>query len=259
MTVTAVTITCAEFTWDAYVNAKDEWWEGCGNCESDTGFKPWYAGIHGGVCFQCGGVGVKRLAGSEASLKTLIRKRTSGRLSKLNAAERAEERRLADAEVYAIAHPNLASDLARVRTQDTLGRNVLHDLALALMRGPLSVRQERYAISLLLERAWDEAHTKSEPVRTYVGEVGEKVTVCGEISVWHPLANERYDRSPAILVVVEGTNVSGECVSLKMITSAAWAFTAKKGDRLTITAKVKAHVESRYGKQTEVTHPKKEN
>jgi len=259
MDATMVRITCDKFTWAAYVNSNDEWWEGCGNCEGDSGFKPWYIGIHGGVCFQCGGVGVRRLAGSERALKTLIRKRTSSRLSTLNAAEKAEEKRLAAAEAYCLEHPNLASDLARIRTLEAPGSSTLRGLALALTRGPLSVRQEAYAISLLVERAWDEAHTEPQDVRTYVGEVGERINVRGEISVRTLLPGERYGRQTRVLIVLRTANVRGERADLKMVTAAAWAFNVRKGDIVTISARVSGHTDGIYGPQTEVTHPRKED
>jgi hypothetical protein len=255
MTVTLCAVVCEQFSWAFYVNAKDEWWEGCGNCEDDSGHKPWYAGIHGGVCFQCGGVGVRRVAGSEGGLKQVIRRRVSSRLSKLNAAEKAEEKRLADAEAYSMANRNLASDLARIRVNDELGGNVLARFALTLLRQPLSVKQEAYAISLLAERAWDEAHANAEaPVAHYVGNVGERISVAGSVSVAHYCPTERYDRTATMLIVVK--SVEGYVV--KMNTAAAWAFNVSVGDSVVVSGVVKEHADNQYGKQTVLSRPKKE-
>jgi len=255
MTVTMCAVVCEQFSWAFYVNAKDEWWEGCGNCENDSGFKPWHAGVYGGVCFQCGGVGVRRVAGSEAILRQIIRRRVSSRLSKLNAAERAEEAQLARAEAYAVAHPNLASDLARIRVSEELGGNVLARFALTLLRQPLSVRQQAYAVSLLAERAWDEAHTNADTVEErYVGNVDERITVSGSVSVAHYCATERYDRTSTMLIVVK----TAAGATLKMNTAAAWAFNVSVGDEITVSGIVKKHEENRYGKQTVLTRPKKE-
>lgn len=252
MTVTMCAVVCEQLSWAFYVNAKDEWWEGCGNCEGDSGFKPWYAGIHGGVCFQCGGVGVRRVAGSESAMKKLIRKRTSSRIGTLNSAEKAQEKRLAEAEAYAVTHPNLASDLARIRVSEQRSDSVLTSLALSIMRGPLSVKQESYAISLLVERAWDDAHTK--PEARYAGNVGERITVCGVVSVAHYVATERYDRSPTMLIVVR----SAEDYVVKMNTAATWAFSVSVGDEITVSGTVAKHEETRYGRQTLLKRPKKE-
>jgi hypothetical protein len=259
MLVTAVTVNAGGFSWDLYVNAKDEWWSGCGNCDADSGFKSCYAGIYGGVCFQCGGIGIARVAGTEDGMIRKIRARVSSRNSRQNAVQRAAEKAVALAQEWMIAHPNLASDLARIRATEPLGNNVLGDMALALTRGPLSVKQARYATALLVARAWEDAHaTKVDEVPSvHAGSVGERLTFTGEITVWVYLPSERFDRSASVLVIVDARNADGEQTLIKMVTSAAWAFEAKKGDSVTVRATVKEHIDSdQYGPQTVVKGPK---
>lgn len=255
MPVTSVTAAGGGFTWGLYVTDRDEWWEGCGHCEADSGIKPYYGHVYNGVCFQCGGVGVRRIAGGEKGMRAAIRRRIMARTSRLNAAERAAERSRAAAEAYCVAHPNLASDLARERAYGTLGRNVLGDLALALTRAPLSVKQERYAITLLTARAWEEAHATPTLTSVHAGSVGERITLSGTISVWHHLPEVHFERKARALIVVDARNANGDQVLLKMTTAARWAMDAHKGDSVTVQGTVRAHEDGRYGKQTVLIRP----
>jgi hypothetical protein len=262
MPVTAFTITCEEFTWSLYRAANDSWWEGCGNCDADSGFKSVYAGIYGGVCFQCGGAGVRRMAGSEEGMLRRIRERATARSSRANAVQRAAERDLARLDDWNVQNQNLASDLARVRTSDDFSGNVLAQLALSAHRAPLSPRQVAYALSLLIERAWGEAHAIEypKPERVWLGSVGDKVTVEGVLNVVHLLRADRFDRQDQMLLVLEHTNADGEVAHLKMRTAATWAFGVARGERVTVTGAVKDHEESEgFGKQTVLVRPKRQS
>lgn len=245
--VTLFTVTAGGYSWDLYRAANESWWEGCGNCSSDSGYKPWFSHVFGGVCFQCGGTGANRIAAADKAMMTKIRRRVSSRKGTLTANERREEAQRAEVDAWNVAHPNLASDLASVRaagTFDTLGR-----LALTANERPLSVRQEAYAISLLTERSWDAAHASTHE---HVGVVGERIDVVGTVTVAHYLPSERYDRSSAMMIVIDtGTAL------IKMVTGAGWAFEVEKGSTLTLTAKVRKHVTNDFGHQTEVSHPRK--
>lgn len=255
--VTRVEVSGGGYSWTLYVTSRDEWWEGCYGCVNASGFKPEYAGIYGGVCFQCGGIGVGRVAGGEKGMLVAIRRRINSRNSRLNAVQRHEQRQRAAAEAYCVAHPNLTSDLARERAHGTLGGNILGELALAIVRAPLSVRQERYATALLLERAWKEAHAIEHPapVSVHAGSVGESLTLSGVISVWHYLPSERFDRQDNVLIIVDARNAAGEQVLLKMVTAARWARVARKDDSVTVRGTVYEHVDGRYGKQTVLLRP----
>lgn len=256
--VTVVTITADGFTWNAYVTASDEWWEGCGNCYMDSGYKPGYAGIYGGVCFQCGGVGIRRMAGGERAAVAVIRRRVSSRRGRLNAVQRREEREAAEAEAYCAAHPNLASDLARERAYGALGRNVLGEFALRIQQRPLSVRQEAYAVSLLVERAWEEAHAIEKPVleSVHAGEVGTHVTLTGTIVVWRYLPSEYVQRSDRVLLIIDARTPDGRQATLKTFTAAKWAMEAKKGQTVTVSGKVDTLEDGTYGKQTILVRPR---
>jgi hypothetical protein len=257
--VTPVVVSDGTYSWTLYRTFRDEWWEGCGNCEADSGFKSWYAGIYGGVCFQCGGTGARRLAGGEAGMLRLIRQRVSSRRSTLNASERRQERDREAAVAWAATNVNLASDLACVRVSEELGANVLARLALASVERPLSVRQRDYAIALLVSRAWEHAHYVERPtlVSVHAGSVGERITLTGTISVWHYNQSERYDRADTVMIIVDARNERGEQVLLKMTTAAQWAMDAHQGDAVTITGTVREHLDGEYGKQTALVRPKK--
>lgn len=254
--VTACVVSGEGFTWDVYVTSQDAWWEGCGNCDSDSGTKPWFGHVYGGVCFQCGGNGVHRIAGSEKSMKTLIRRRISGRLNRLNVIQKREDAQRAAAEAWSVAHPNLASDLARERAFGDFGHNVLGDMALALTRGPLSVKQAAYTTSLLRERAEKEAHAIQYPVATnvWIGNVEEKVSVTGVVNVAYFRPTDRFDRTDTMLIVLE-VNVDGERAMVKMQTSAAWAFNVVKGQTISVSGTIKDHADGAYGPQTLLKRP----
>lgn len=254
--VTVFTVTDGTFSWDLYRTATDEWWEGCGACDGDSGYKRHFAHVLGGVCFQCGGSGVSRMAGTEAGMTRRIRARISSRTSRANAVQRAAQRTLDDLEAWNVAHPNLASDLARVRAYDTLGGYALGDIALFATRKALSVRQEEFAISMLVQRAYDEAADVENPPlpNVHVGAEGEKVTLTGVVSVAHHCPAERFDRSAQMLIVLECTLAEG-VANVRTYTSARWAFDVEKGATITIKATVASHDEGRYGPQTSVKRP----
>ena len=261
---TSVLVACESFTWTMYRTARGEWWEGCGNCDQDSGTKPWFGHVHGGVCFQCGGAGALRIAASETGLNKIIRRRVSSRLGRLNAVERREDQARAAAEQWCVDHPNLASDLARIRSEGFVGKaSVLGEMALALTRGPLSVRQAEFATLLLTFRAWEEAHANAAPPeRVWLGNVNEKVSVTGTLNVVCLLASQRYDRTDAMLLVLEA-NVEQPDGTLavafvKMTTSAAWASKVNKGQTVTVTGTVTDHLDARYGKQTKIIRPRLE-
>jgi len=256
--MTTVVVSDGTYSWVLYRTAQDEWWEGCGNCEGDSGFKPWYGGVYGGVCFQCGGVGARRLAGGEAGMLRLIRQRVSSRRSTLNAVQRRVERQREAAVAWAAANVNLASDLACVRVSEELGANVLARLALASVERPLSVRQRDYAISLLVSRAWEHARHVERPtlISVHAGSVGERLTLSGVISVWHYNVSERYDRSNTVTIIVDARNEHGEQVLAKMTTAARWAMDARQGDAVTVTGTVRDHLDGPYGKQTALKSPR---
>lgn len=250
--VTAMKVTIGEFTYDLYRTETDEWWQDCGYCEK--GFKSWYAGVYGGVCFQCGGLGYARVGGTQHKVLSVLRARSASRRSAATSAQRNEERKRAAVEEWSMANPNLASDLARVRAYDTLGGNVLGELAITASRQPLTMKQHAYAVVLLAERAYVEAHKREDAHLR--ANVGDKVTVSGTLTVAHLLRSERFDRSDRMLIVLDHTNADGQRVLVRTVTSARWAFNVDRGDQVTISGNVADFSDDKYGKQTALKNPK---
>ncbi len=238
MAVQAITVKADQFAWTLYRNAKDEWWETCEECA-------------GSICFTCAGSGISRLAGSEPKMVQTIRFRVRERTGRLNAVERAAMRERARAEDWSVARPNLAHALARERVYGTLGANPLGDIALALTRGPLSVKQERYALTLLAARAWEQAHANAG---AYVGSVGEPLTVTGSVATVRRLPNDHPVWGEKVLIVLSACGTDEQAM-IKISTGSAWAHSVSVGDTLTVSGIVRSHQDRAYGKQTVLAHP----
>ncbi len=238
MAVQAVTVKADQFAWTLYRNAKDEWWETCEECA-------------GSICFTCAGSGMSRVAGSEPKMVQIIRFRVRERTGRLNAVERAAMRMRARAEEWSVARPNLAADLARERAYGTLGNSRLGDIALALTRGPLTVKQEHYATALLAARAWEQAHANAG---AYVGSVGEPLTVTGSVATVRRLPNEHPVWGAKMLIVLAVPSGNDQAM-VKISTGAAWARGVSVGDTLTVSGVVRSHQDRAYGKQTVLAHP----
>jgi len=213
----------------------DAWYEFCPGIDHDR-------------CPRCGGSEILRLAGSEFRMKEVLRKRIRFENSPMTYAKKKELERLADIDEWAARVPDVAYLLAVVRSGSD--RNVdptLLSLALRAIQMPLNVTQERYAVSLLLDRALSEAF--ETPQRSYVGSVGEGGTFAGRVTNVATLPSRYGERKPNVLVILEASDGS----ALKMTSSAAWANVVELGEEVTVNAVVAAHVEHKhYGRQTEL-------
>lgn len=252
----AMHVSAGGFTWELYRTPGDEWLQGCGNCEQDSGYKPHYSHIFDGVCFQCGGAGIFRMAGTETGMKRIIRARVSSRKSRHGAMERAAERDRAALTKWRHEHLNLASDLARIRADRDM-QGVLSRMALQAERAPLTRRQEEYTIRLLALRAWEEAHPVRDVTVTFAGHVGDTVTMTGTVTVTHSCPSERFDRADTMLIVID-VDLADVRHILKTQTAAKWAFDVHKGDSITITGTIKdCKDDPNFGKQTILTRPRR--
>jgi hypothetical protein len=86
----------------------------------------------------------------------------------------------------------------------------------------------------------------------HVGEVGEKITLTGVVRT-ATRVNGFTPRSPErALIVIDADADAGAAVA-KLVSSARWAYSVERGDRITVTGTVKAHTEWRGTKQTVLT------
>ena len=199
-------------------------------------------------CPRCGGVKILRLAGSEFRMKEVLRKRIRFEKSPMTFARKKELERLADIDEWAARTPDVAYLLAVVRSGSD--RNVepaLMSLALRAIQMPLNVTQERYAVSLLLDRALSEAF--ETPQRSYLGNVGETATFTGRVTNVATLPPRYGERTPNVLVILE----TSDGAALKMNVRSPWGIVLTLGEEITVNAVVAAHVEHKhYGRQTEL-------
>ena len=110
-----VTATLAMVDGEEFAVFRGAYFSMCGNCSPDwSGSKMHYAGIMGGVCFQCHGRGYHRRYESLAKVEALVKRRKAARA-------RAERKREAEAAVkaaaqaaWAQAHPEESAVLAGI-------------------------------------------------------------------------------------------------------------------------------------------------
>jgi hypothetical protein len=85
------------------------------------------------------------------------------------------------------------------------------------------------------------------------GSVGERVSFVGEVKKAMTFdSNYAYNSSPVKMLILE---VDGNC-SVKMTTSAEWAFDINEGEQVSVVATIKEFSEFRGGKQTVVKSPR---
>jgi acyl dehydratase len=99
-----------------------------------------------------------------------------------------------------------------------------------------------------------ESRRREDTARTtrYAGEVGEKLTLTGTITLARAFETQYgYQSSVSNLLIVEA-----DTTVAKMFTSAAWSDDVQVGDTVTLTATVKDHEDYRGVKTTVLTRPK---
>jgi hypothetical protein len=223
-------------------------YDACGVCTNGT--REEYLNIHGGVCFYCRGTAV---VGSFDGGIDVARKREMANWRADRTRERkAAEKAAADAAelvAWAAANVGLARGLAAIveATQGGAGSvgMDLYELAYKAQRAPLSPKQAAYAQRLL-----DEEHERAAYIAScrYAGEIGQTVTVTGQVSVASKVDGYY---GAQMLVIVEGRDAD-EGVIAKVYSTAKAAWTAERGDEMTVTGVVKRHGEYNEVPQTEL-------
>lgn len=259
----SVTIAVGTTSGGFWRDGKGQLHRACGKCNS-TGFIPHYAGLYGGVCFDCGGTGTgKKFADETAAVKATRANYLAAQRATRKAAEQAAAREAADA-AWRVANPELVASLSAVITDDDVTRYeysggrpagmdaALFDFARTVRSGrALTDAQTEFAANLLDQHAAELAHRAT---KRYGAPVDAKVTVTGTVVTALTTEPGRYGSSR--LVVIEGTG-DDEGVTAKMFTSAEWAWKVDRDDTLTVTATVKKHDEYDGIPQTVLARPKR--
>lgn len=96
-----------------------------------------------------------------------------------------------------------------------------------------------------------QAQSRTEPV--FVGEVGKKVSFTGTLKTVREMDSQysKYDKT----TLMRFEDVNGN----RLVWWATGEFTFKEGDAVKVTGTVKAHDESKYGKETKITRCKVES
>ncbi|MBC9927235.1 hypothetical protein [Leucobacter sp. cx-169] len=84
----------------------------------------------------------------------------------------------------------------------------------------------------------------------WLGEINEKITFSGQVTTCMPVEGFAYGTTEMFVIVTTETAL------VKFTTAARWADDLKRGDQVTLTAKVKKHDGYNKKKQTVVTRPK---
>jgi len=221
--------------WDVWKNERDEWFE---RCDGHSTLR----------CLRCGGARAIRLAGSERGLKMAIRNRVRIVNGELNAVERKEQTDVQRAYEWARRNPNLAWDLARIRADSSAQRDPLRSIAVNVTTRPPTPAAVHYAVSVLVGRAWDEANVETR--RTYVGTVGERLTVTGTVRTSRPLRPFYVGADGPTLVILD-VYVENAVAPVRIVSAAAWAANVEPGQVLTVEGVVHTQQDDmRYGPQT---------
>lgn len=231
--------------------------EECERCGGFTGAIPTFAHVYAGQCFGCNGVGVGRSHASlEAAEKNLAR-----RAKNRAAAERRREAKrlaaVAEAEAkfaaWAGANPELVKPLTELADlwdpREGYGSaegvdGWLYAAALDVRNGLVPAHAEAVPDLLATYLAEQEVKAASQ----YAGEVGDVVTVTGEVKV--ALVVEGNYGSSVMVVLSNGP------VTVKTYSTAKWAWEVERGDTLTLTGTVKKLDEYEGTKQTVLARPK---
>lgn len=280
----AVKVQCVEVANYVFYREVDgtRWYEHCGRCDG-SGHFDCYAGIAGGVCFECGGAGRKLvLNATEDAVREIVRKRLLAKAARERKAEREAEAARLGAAAWAEANAELAAGLAVTRERYSVAaaaakaaeesgkdeheawaairaiNGTLIEFAWKAERGPLTEKQTAFAASLLAEQAESDAReaakaaAKAEKVAAsqHLGAVDAKLTVTGTVKVATTVEVDSYsgygtERKRLVIVEVDGSEV-------KFFSQAQWAWDAEKGQTLTLTGTVKRHGEYQGVKQTEL-------
>lgn len=242
---------------EAFIEINDILYVECGRCRNASGSLPEYMGIYDGVCFDCNGAGRGREVGTVENAAKIARRRRTDRERAARKRDEKAAAQQAEADAWAAAHPEQAAALAEVRAdapdyeaawdvQDAYIKkwgDLLTSLANQAQFGPLSEKQTALVLPIYEEekaRRAAEADAAAKQ-RHLDAQVGEKVTVTGTVVV--RATYETYYAGPAVLnclLVIEADG-DNDGVTVKVSGTGATLWTAGKGDKVTVTGKVKKH------------------
>lgn len=235
----------------------------CGKCGS-TGFIPHYAGIHSGVCFDCGGTGTgRRFADETAAVKATRQAYLRAQAADRKRAAQAAEREARDA-AWRAAHAELVDALSAIVTDNDarmfrlsgqtpkgVAPLLFHFARTVRDGGGLSDRENEVAATLLAEHAAKQERLAS---KRHAGTVGDRITITGTVVT--ALTTEPGQWGSSRLIVIEGTDAD-EGVTAKFFTSARWAWSVERDETITVIATVKTHTTRDGVPQTELARPKR--
>lgn len=228
----------------------------CGKCRG-SGFLPHYAGIHGGLCYDCMGIGLGKIFadGDPVSVLRVLRRREQDK-ARRDAKRALAEQAKRDAHAqWAAAHPELTAQAKQVRDANDAQAGsfygLLAELANKAGHSPLTPAQVALFGQLHAEQIAEQQRKAAQAqARRWLGKEGEKITFTAKV-IWvgHGTSNfGGYERSNTTYIMVDAHD-----------NSVKWQrsgyFEARKGDVLTVTAKVKKLEESeQHGRCTVVFH-----
>jgi hypothetical protein len=230
------------------------WQEMCGRC-GGKGFLPWFAGIHGGVCYECNGLGVSGKLVEAKTLEVLEEKlRRWGRTVQLREAKREAERlayvaqREADGAAWRAANADLAAWCEQATDEQA---EPVSDAVRTVRIGFAPSAAEEGA----LRRRIADLAAKST-LRFLDAAIGERVSVTGTVRAAITCESTFGWRTEySKLVIVEGT---GEFAGMtfKFYSKAKLAWELERGDALVLGGEVKKFTTRDEVPQTELGRPK---
>lgn len=174
----------------------------CDTCQG-TGFRPEYAGIHGGQCYYCTGSGLGKVAGTGTALELARKLRTRAQAADRRAAKRAEKQAQAATDYvnWLAANPEVREIADRFGHLDNCehGGDCQHDAcwtrrqANRRSHAPLLLELASYAahrvitdkqVDLLIQLVIDHAErvaAREATERKWLGAEKEKVAVTGTL------------------------------------------------------------------------------
>lgn len=243
----------------------------CGQCDGGwSGSKGHFAHVLSAVCFDCNGTGVHKRYDDEAKVVALVKRRRADAARRARKAAEKEAAQRAEHAAWVAEHPALAAELAEILAElpdddrsdeayyaqrdayDKWGDFVLL-MAQRAAWGALSDAQAESVTEAIAQvRARHQAKAEKLAASRHAGEVDEKVTVTGTVTV-ATTVDTRY--GTARLVVVTGTGDDAG-VTVKAFGSGKTLWEAAKGQDVTVTGTVSKHGEYDGLPQTELARAK---
>lgn len=222
----------------------------CGRC-GGSGILEQFGHVYGGQCFECAWTGVsgKSYPDIPAAQKTQRTRLVAAARKTRKAAEKVEAVEVAFL-VWSAANRDLVDLLTALGS--TADDSFLFDMVNAVtnLRRPLTDKQAAATVKALADRDTREAaKAEAAAMQRYAGNPGATVTVTGEVTYRDYFPSTNYGWSGTTLIIVTGTGTD-EGVTVKLSGSGQALVGLERGDRVTVTGKVKDTAEYRDVKQT---------